>query len=55
MLYLTQKYDAEGKISYAPGTPEYTEQLSWLMLQVGGLGPMQSTPCLSLAMVLQNE
>ncbi|KAN0083287.1 Glutathione S-transferase, C-terminal-like protein [Elaphomyces granulatus] len=42
MLYLTQKYDAEGKISYAPGTPEYTEQLSWLMLQVGGLGPMQT-------------
>jgi len=41
MLYLAEKYDAERKISYAPGTPEYTEQLSWFMLQVGGLGPMQ--------------
>jgi glutathione S-transferase len=41
MLYLAEKYDAERKISYAPGTPEYTEQLSWLMFQVGGLGPSQ--------------
>jgi glutathione S-transferase len=41
MLYLTQKYDPEGKISYAPEAPEYTEQLSWLMLHVAGLGPMQ--------------
>jgi len=41
MLYLIQKYDTERKISYAPETPEYTEQLSWFMLQAGGLGPMQ--------------
>jgi len=41
ILYLAQKYDAEGKISYAPGTPEYTEQLSWLMFHAGGLGPME--------------
>ncbi|KAJ6167081.1 hypothetical protein N7470_002528 [Penicillium chermesinum] len=42
MLYLVDKYDTERKISYAPGTPEHTEQISWLMFQMGGLGPMQS-------------
>ncbi|KAJ5609694.1 hypothetical protein N7528_010261 [Penicillium herquei] len=41
MLYLADKYDTDRKISYAPGTPEYIEQLSWLMFQMGGLGPMQ--------------
>ncbi|KAL4892717.1 glutathione S-transferase [Aspergillus ambiguus] len=41
MQYLVDKYDTERKISYAPGTPEYYEQLSWLMWQVSGLGPMQ--------------
>lgn len=41
MLYLADKYDTDRKISYAPGTPEYTEQVSWLMFQVGGIGPMQ--------------
>ncbi|KAJ5916294.1 hypothetical protein N7504_000309 [Penicillium tannophilum] len=41
MLYLVDKYDTDRKISYAPGTPEYIEQLSWLMFQMGGLGPMQ--------------
>ncbi|OJJ05540.1 hypothetical protein ASPVEDRAFT_45065 [Aspergillus versicolor CBS 583.65] len=40
MLYLTDKYDPERKISYAPGSPEYVEELSWLMFQIGGLGPM---------------
>ncbi|KAL2836888.1 glutathione S-transferase [Aspergillus pseudoustus] len=40
MLYLADKYDRERKISYAPGTPEYVEQLCWLMFQMGGLGPM---------------
>ncbi|KAL2856108.1 glutathione S-transferase [Aspergillus pseudodeflectus] len=40
MLYLADNYDRERKISYAPGTPEYVEQLSWLMFQMGGLGPM---------------
>lgn len=43
MLYLTDKYDPERKISYAPGTPEYTEELGWLMFQMGGVGPMQGT------------
>ncbi|KAJ5601561.1 hypothetical protein N7510_011095 [Penicillium lagena] len=41
MLYLADKYDTNRKISYAPGTPEYIEQLSWLMFQMGGIGPMQ--------------
>ncbi|KAE8382509.1 glutathione S-transferase [Aspergillus bertholletiae] len=41
MLYLADKYDSGRKISYAPGTPEYIEQVSWLMFQIGGIGPMQ--------------
>ncbi|KAJ5918823.1 hypothetical protein N7454_009967 [Penicillium verhagenii] len=41
MLYLADKYDTDRKISYAPGTPEHIEQLSWIMFQMGGLGPMQ--------------
>ncbi|PLB45875.1 glutathione S-transferase [Aspergillus steynii IBT 23096] len=41
LLYLADKYDTERKFSYAPGTAEYAEQLSWLMWQMGGLGPMQ--------------
>lgn len=43
MIYLADKYDTDRKISYAPGTPEHVEQLSWLMFQMGGLGPMQGT------------
>ncbi|KAL4745149.1 hypothetical protein BDW72DRAFT_198911 [Aspergillus terricola var. indicus] len=39
LLYLADKYDAEGKVSYRPGTPEYYEQLSWIFWQIGGLGP----------------
>lgn len=41
MIYLADKYDTDRKISYAPGSPEHIEQLSWLMFQMGGLGPMQ--------------
>lgn len=48
MLYLVDKYDTDRKISYAPGTPEYIEQLSWLMFQMGGLGPMQGTCALRI-------
>ncbi|KAJ5598892.1 hypothetical protein N7510_011842 [Penicillium lagena] len=40
LLYLTDKYDLEGKISYRTGTPEYYEQLGWIMFQVGGIGPI---------------
>lgn len=41
LMYLADKYDIERKISYAPGTPEYIEQTSWVMFQMGGIGPMQ--------------
>jgi glutathione S-transferase len=41
MLYLTDKYDDENKISYSHGTDEYYEILSWLKFQMGGIGPMQ--------------
>ncbi|KAL5366633.1 glutathione S-transferase [Aspergillus floccosus] len=41
MLYLVDKYDVDRKISYAPDTPEYIEQVSWLMFQTGGIGPVQ--------------
>ncbi|KAL4972125.1 glutathione S-transferase [Aspergillus desertorum] len=39
LLYLTQKYDTENKVSYPVGTPEYFETLSWISWQIGGLGP----------------
>ena len=41
MLYLCDKYDSDHKISFARGTDDYYESLSWLMWQMGGLGPMQ--------------
>ncbi|KPI42881.1 Disulfide-bond oxido YfcG [Cyphellophora attinorum] len=41
MLYLTDRYDKEGKLNYPQGSREYYEVLSWLMWQMGGLGPMQ--------------
>ena len=39
MLYLTDHYDKDYKISYKQGTSDYYEMLSWLMWQMGGLGP----------------
>jgi glutathione S-transferase len=41
LLYLADKYDTDHKISYAHGTNDYYEVLSWLMFQMGGIGPMQ--------------
>ncbi|KAJ9486796.1 hypothetical protein VN97_g6540 [Penicillium thymicola] len=41
LMYLADKYDTERKISYAPGTPKYIEQTSWVMFQMGGIGPIQ--------------
>ncbi|KAL7004097.1 hypothetical protein EMMF5_006363 [Cystobasidiomycetes sp. EMM_F5] len=50
MLYLTDKYDTQNKISFAHGTDEYYESLSWIMWQQGGLGPMQGQANHFLAM-----
>jgi glutathione S-transferase len=44
MLHLTNNYDTDRKISYAPDSPEYVEELSWLMFQMGGVGPMMGMP-----------
>jgi len=41
MLYLTDMYDKEKSFSYQSGTDEYYEMMSWLMFQMGGIGPMQ--------------
>ena len=41
MLYLTDYYDKDHKISYVQGSADYYEMVSWLMWQMGGLGPMQ--------------
>lgn len=39
--YLVERYDKEHKLSYPKDAPEYWEVQSWLMWQMGGLGPMQ--------------
>ena len=41
MLYLADYYDKSETITYTHGTPLYYEMLSWLMFQMGGIGPMQ--------------
>ncbi|KAI1330088.1 glutathione S-transferase [Xylariaceae sp. FL0255] len=41
LQYLVDQYDKDHKVSYPFGTPEYYETNSWLMWQMGGLGPMQ--------------
>ncbi|RMZ80300.1 hypothetical protein DV738_g2797, partial [Chaetothyriales sp. CBS 135597] len=41
LLYLTDHYDPEHKLNYPYGSAEYYEVVSWLMWQMGGLGPMQ--------------
>ena len=41
MLYLTEKYDKDHKISYPQGSDHYWELVSWLFFQNAGVGPMQ--------------
>lgn len=41
MLYLTDKYDSDHKMSFPFGTPEYYEVLQWLFFMNAGVGPMQ--------------
>lgn len=41
LLYLTQRYDPQHKLSYPYDSPEYWETVSFLAWQHGGLGPMQ--------------
>ncbi|KAK9326308.1 glutathione S-transferase [Lipomyces orientalis] len=49
MLYLADKYDKDHKISYPHGSDLYYEMLSWLMIQMGGVGPMQSNHFVAFA------
>jgi glutathione S-transferase len=49
MLYLCDHYDPKNTISYPFGSNEYYEMLSWLMWQMGGLGPMQGQLIQTLA------
>ncbi|KAH8174375.1 glutathione S-transferase [Sarocladium implicatum] len=41
LQYLVDRYDKDHKISYPAGSREHWEVTSWLMWQMGGLGPMQ--------------
>ncbi|TVY81150.1 Disulfide-bond oxidoreductase [Lachnellula suecica] len=41
MLYLCQKYDSEGKISYPFDSDKYWEVVEWLTWMQSGIGPMQ--------------
>lgn len=41
MLYLTERYDKENKISFEYGSEEYWEAMSWHVWMQSGLGPMQ--------------
>ncbi|EMR68737.1 hypothetical protein MGN70_007027 [Eutypa lata] len=41
LQYLVARYDKDHKISYPYGSKEHWEVTSWLMWQMGGLGPMQ--------------
>ncbi|KAI8713389.1 hypothetical protein NCS52_01283200 [Fusarium sp. LHS14.1] len=41
LQYLVDRYDKDHKVSYPYGSREHWETTSWLMWQMGGLGPMQ--------------
>lgn len=39
ILYLMEKYDADHKLSFEHGTPEYFHAQQWLFFQTSGQGP----------------
>ncbi|KAH7141342.1 glutathione S-transferase [Dactylonectria estremocensis] len=41
LQYIVDRYDTDHKVSYPRDTREHWETTSWLMWQMGGLGPMQ--------------
>ncbi|KOS17347.1 Disulfide-bond oxidoreductase YfcG [Escovopsis weberi] len=41
MEYLVDRYDTEHRVSYPRDTKEHWQVSSWVMWQMGGLGPMQ--------------
>ncbi|KAM0199475.1 hypothetical protein ACHAPQ_005271 [Fusarium lateritium] len=41
LQYLVDRYDKDHKLSFPSGSAEHWEMTSWLMWQMGGLGPMQ--------------
>jgi glutathione S-transferase len=41
MLYICDHYDPKKEFTYEYGTSLYYEMLSWIMFQMGGIGPMQ--------------
>lgn len=41
LSYLTRRYDAERRFSFAPDDDDYTRAESWIGFQASGLGPMQ--------------
>lgn len=41
LLYLTDKYDKDNKISFDHDSDEYWETVEWIVWMQSGLGPMQ--------------
>jgi glutathione S-transferase len=41
LLYLTEKYDKDNKISFDYDSDEYWETVEWIVWMQSGLGPMQ--------------
>jgi len=41
LQYLVDRYDKDHKLSFPHDSAEHWEMTSWLMWQMGGLGPMQ--------------
>jgi glutathione S-transferase len=41
LLYLTDRYDKDNKISFDHDSDEYWETVEWIVWMQSGLGPMQ--------------